>query len=196
MTTTSFSQACDWIRTRQSIYPGSYTGEAASDEQIQQILLNANTAPSHRHTEPWRFHVVTPAARAGFKAFFQELYTEVHPGELYKERKYVKLGKRIEASSHILIINMQRDQKASVPEWEEVAAMGCAMQNIYLSLEPLGLGGYWSSPQYLIDNITDYIDLREGERCMGLFYIGVRKEEIPQAIVKRPIEEKVTWIRE
>ncbi len=194
MSSISLTQVSEWIRTRQSIYADMFTGDKVSDEIIQDILLNANAAPSHRQTEPWRFHVVTSSALESFKEFIQATYTKVHEGESFKEVKFKKLGKRILACSHILIINMQRDQKNSVPEWEEIAAVGCAVQNIYLSLASAGLGGYWSSPEYLIDHITSYVNLNEGERCLGLFYIGVPQDNLPPSISKGPIEEKTNWI--
>jgi len=191
----SIEQVSDWIRSRQSVYPEMFTGEKVDDQLIYTILMNANSAPSHRHTEPWRFHIVTPEALEEFKSFFLATYTKVHSGPSFKESKYNKINKRILACSHILIITMQRDLNDSVPEWEEIAAVGCAIENIYLSLTPAGIAGYWSSPLYLMENIESYIKLQEGERCLGLFYIGVPQSDLPPLINKRPLEEKINWIR-
>ena len=41
---------------------------------------------------------------------------------------------------------MQRDPKESVPEWEEIASVAMAVQNMWLMAQELNLGGYWSSP--------------------------------------------------
>lgn len=38
---------------------------------------------------------------------------------------------------------MQRHHE--VPEWEEVAAVACAAQNMQLVATALGVAGYWSS---------------------------------------------------
>ena len=195
MSSPSLDQVSSWIKSRQSIYPEMFTGEKVDDSVILTLLENANSAPSHRHTEPWRFHVVTTNALPAFKEFFLATYTKMHLGDSFKESKYKKIGKRIVACSHVLILTMQRDPKNSVPEWEEIAAVGCAIENIYLSLSPCGLGGYWSSPLYLMDNIQSYIELQDGERCLGLFYIGVPQAQLAPQIKKRPIEEKTTWIR-
>ena len=46
------------IRNRRSIYPKDYeTVKLIPDKIIWQILENANRAPNHKQTEPWRFNV-------------------------------------------------------------------------------------------------------------------------------------------
>jgi len=183
-----------WIRQRQSVFPASYTGEAVADEVIKELLENANSAPSHKHTEPWRFKIVRTESLETFVEFCQRVYKEKHDEATYVERKYKKLRTKVLNCSHILIICMQPDMESRVPEWEELAAVGAAVQNIYLSLAPAGLGGYWSSPKYLMDSIGEYVELQKGERCLGFFYIGVRADTIPPAVIKRPLEEKTSWI--
>ncbi len=116
-------------------------------------------------------------------------------GDQFNERKYKKLRASPLKSSHIIILTMQRCPKESVPEWEEVAAMACGIQNIYLSVTAAGLGGYWSSPKLLMSQIHHHIDLAEGEECYGFFYIGVPMQEIELTIEKKPLEDKVTWYR-
>ena len=67
---------------------------------------------------------------------------------------------------------MKRDEKESVPEWEEIAATAMAVQNLWLTATEMGLGGYWSTPAY-VDQIGNFISMEEGETCLGLFYLGV-----------------------
>ena len=46
------------IKNRRSIYPYQYEkGKVIPDNIIWQILENANRAPTHKQTEPWRFTV-------------------------------------------------------------------------------------------------------------------------------------------
>ena len=45
------------IRERRSVYPAQYSGEKVDDSIIKQMLENANWAPNHKKTEPWRFTV-------------------------------------------------------------------------------------------------------------------------------------------
>lgn len=50
-------QATELIRSRRSIYPTMYSDVEVDDSNINEILENANWAPTHRITEPWRFLV-------------------------------------------------------------------------------------------------------------------------------------------
>ncbi len=87
---------------------------------------------------------------------------------------------------------MQRDPKESVPEWEEIAAVACAVQNIWIACGQLGLGGYWSSPKS-IENMHEFTPMADGERCLGLFYLGYHNQ--PRMTRNRtPWQEKVVWI--
>jgi nitroreductase len=86
---------------------------------------------------------------------------------------------------------MKRDEKESVPEWEEIAATAMAVQNLWLRATELGLGGYWSTPAYL-DQIDQLITLENHEKCLGLFYLGAFEGSMP---TREPGDwrEKVQW---
>ena len=47
------------IRNRRSIYPNVFSDEVIPDNIIENMLENANWAPNHGITEPWRFTVFT-----------------------------------------------------------------------------------------------------------------------------------------
>jgi len=53
---------------------------------------------------------------------------------------------------------MKRDPKESLPEWEEVAAVAMAVQNLWLSSHEKGIGGYWSSPG-VVQHLGDFLEL-------------------------------------
>jgi nitroreductase len=42
---------------RRSIFPQFFTDQAIDKATIEDLLSAANSAPSHRKTEPWRFRV-------------------------------------------------------------------------------------------------------------------------------------------
>ena len=94
-------------------------------------------------------------------------------------------------SGAVIAICMQRDLKERVPEWEEIAATAMAVQNLWLMTQEMGLGGYWSSPGY-ISELAEDLNLQEGERCLGFFYLGVFDEEIP-AGDRDSVIEKIEW---
>lgn len=189
----NLSEVTKLIHKRRSIFPKVFTGERIADELLMQILENANQAPSHRHTEPWRFHVFADEQKTKLGVFFQSLYKQHVTGEDFKEAKYKKHAFKAEKSSHIIAICMQRDPEESVPEWEEIAAVSCAVQNIYLSVTAAGFGGYWSSPGLMMRHIGEFIKLKEGESCLGFFYLGVPKAGMELSVEKKALQSKLEW---
>jgi nitroreductase len=180
------------LRGRSAIFPPLYTSEPISREIIEDLLENANWAPTHKKTEPWRFKVIRGAARQRLADFLQATYQAVTPAEAFSEKKFEKLGQNPVKSDTVIAICMQRDPAASLPEWEELAAVAMAVQNLWLTATAYGLGGYWSSPQ-LMDHAQEFLDLQEGERCYGLFYLGHHRA--PELLRERgPLADKVVWL--
>ena len=60
-----------------------------------------------------------------------------------KKKKLEKKRPELAKASHTIMICMKRQAKPEklMPEWEELSAVACAVQNIYLMTGPLGLGG-------------------------------------------------------
>src|SRR5262245_36181089 len=122
------------IRNRRSIFPKDYTGEHVDDNIVKQMLENANWAPTHKLTEPWRFTVFTGEGLKKLGTFQSDCYKRVTMADgTFKEERYQNLlNKPIEAS-HIIAVGMKRDVHQSIPEWEELAAVFCAVENMYLT---------------------------------------------------------------
>ena len=78
-----------------------------------------------------------------------------------------------------------------MPEWEEIAAVACAIQNLWIALDQYELGGYWSSPK-LREFLGEHVTLESNETCLGFFYLGYCHPS-SKTTPKRPIDEKVEW---
>jgi len=180
------------IRNRRSIFPRQYTGEEIPHAVLLQMLENANWAPTHRNTEPWRFHVILGTALERLGQFLAEAYKARTPEVEFSAAKYDKTLRQPMLASVVIAIGMQRDPQERVPEWEEIAAVACAVQNLWLSATALGLAGYWSTPKAILGT-PDFLNTAPGERCLGLFYLGTWSPE-PQPCKRGLIGEKVTWI--
>lgn len=181
------------IRSRRSIFPPMYTGEQIDDDLIWQILENANWAPTHKNTEPWFFKVVRQDKIPELCAFGAEWYQKYTPTEKFSEMKLKKIKTKPLSASHIIAVMMKRDAEKRIPKWEEEAAVACAVQNMYLTVTAMGLGGYWSTPGYALKS-DDFFKLKKKEKCLGLFYIGVPKKDIDLKGTRGDIKDKVTWL--
>lgn len=180
------------IENRRAVFPRQYNDKPIEKEQIQAVLEAANWAPTHRRTEPWRFKVITGEKRNELGNFLAEKYKET--AKKFSERKHKGIKEKCERSSCIILICMQRDPKERVPEWEEISATAMAVQNMWLTASEMKIGSYWSSPTALINKIGEFTDLKAGERCLGIFYMGNYDVEIPEGTRETSIEEKVEWL--
>ena len=187
-------QVSDLIRKRRSIFPKTYNGRPISREVVEEVLENANWAPTHKMTEPWRFKVIVGDGLERLSLFLSNYYKNNTPEESFSEIKYGKLKNNPLKAACIIAICMKRDEQERLPEWEEIASVACAVQNMYLTCTAYGVGCYWSTPKPALE-AHGFLGLGEGERCLGLFYMGYH--DLPDIPGKRtPIEDKTAWITE
>ncbi len=179
------------IKARRAVFPAQYNLEVISKEEILRILEAANWAPTHRRTEPWRFKVFCGEAKQRLGEFMAKKYEVT--ADKYSEFKHQKILDKSMQSGCIIAICMQRDFTGSVPEWEEIAATAMAVQNMWLTAHALKIGAYWSTPAYK-DLLNEHVELEEGERCLGFFYMGKYDGKLPEGERKTQIAAKTTWI--
>jgi nitroreductase len=179
------------IRSRRSIFPPSYIEKEIPREIIDTILENANFAPTHKLTEPWRFTVFTGAGLEKLGDYMAEAYKANTTPETFSQAKYDGTrAKSLKSAAVIAIVVELHEEK--IPEWEEVAATACAVQNMWLTATANGIGAYWSSPS-VTESLRAFLGLKENQKCVGFFYMGYHNlGEIPAR--RTPIEDKVTWV--
>ncbi len=180
------------ILQRRSIFPRSFTTEPVTTEEIELLMEAANSAPTHRLTQPWRFKIVRGSALPRLRDFMVRKYQELTPANLFSNLKETKIRRKITACQVVILICMQRDPMESVPEWEEIASLACSVQNLWLMATSLGIGGYWSTPTS-IQYMHEFTSMKPGERCLGLFYLG--RHDAPEIDTKKSSwKHKVSWI--
>ena len=193
---TDLSNVSGIIRQRRSVKPTFMDPEKPVDATLVDTLLeNANWAPTHGLTEPWRFTVFTGSARQKLAGFLQGLYQVLTPAHAFTKEKHEKLGRNPLLAPVVLAICMQRGNNAKIPELEEVEAVACAVQNLHLSASAAGLGGFWSTPPILSSaEMRAFLGLGDKDACLGLFYLGWPKEGVTLPESRRsPMNDKVTW---
>ncbi len=184
----------DLARSRRSVFPKQFVpGKEVPKEIIEQILINATWAPNHGQTEPWQFSVFSGKGLQTFANFQSEIYKQTS-GENFMQGNYEKLRQTPLLASHIISIGMKRTTTKRIPEIEDVEAVACAVQNIYLSVSAYGLGGYWTSGGITYkEEAKEFFGLGAEDKLLGFFYIGY--VDVPSPSAKRkPLEEKVIWI--
>lgn len=193
------------IQKRRSIFPKDYVkGAVVTEEDITTLLQSADWAPTHGKTEPWRFIVLAShSSRLEFYGLVETVMQEVLEGEELQRRKAkleALIAKKEPSLSHLIVISCRRAPNSKgimMPEWEDMAAVACAVQNLHLQATAMGIAGYWSSfPADAVRSSPAFkagIGLQAEDICMGVFFLG-RSNAIDSYRSKREaLETKVTW---
>lgn len=184
---------CEVIENRRSIKPSEFSKQCVCDSIVLQMLQNANWAPTHGMTEPWRFFVYTNDAKNQLGQKLADIYKQITPLDDYKESKAQKLISNAMRSSHLIVIAMKRQESGKIPEIEEIEAVACSVQNLHLTATAHGVGGYWSSGKAICsDELRDHLHLGKQDRILGLFYLGYPEGDWPKG-KRTPAENRIVW---
>lgn len=190
----NLSEITELIRERRSIAPEFYSPRKVHREQIELLLNNAIWAPNHGLTQPWRFIVFNDQPKMDLAEIAFYCATIGKNPEDINMHKVQRMKDRILSSSAIVVVNMQRDSTGKVPEWEEIAAVGGAIQNLHLTATAYGLAGFWATPSVINHPVMhQFLELKEGARCLGFFYLGYPKETSEPKSHRKPLEYVTTW---
>ncbi|GAA3781995.1 nitroreductase [Flavobacterium ginsengiterrae] len=186
------------IRNRRSVYADEFEKQNIPDDLLNEILTNAIYAPTHKMTEPWRFIVFKDRYLEQLGSFLAEYYKDFYFEKFSAEEaleKYNQLKEYPLNSACVIGVVLVRNLKINLPEWEEVAAVSSAVQNMALTCTAHNIGNYWSTSAGAVDYLKQF-GLAENEQSLGLIYVGYYPEDIEPSRKKRtPISNKVTYFQ-
>ena len=194
----NLSEITDLIKDRRTIYPEQFSDRKVHKEQVEVLLNNAIWAPSHGLTQPWTFKVFLEEGRQKLSDFLSNLYKEKMSDEDFSELKFNKLKNRPLMSGAIIAVSLKRDPESRIREVEEIEAVACAVQNMYLTCTAWGLGGFWSTPGLMYTpEMNEFLGLEGEDKCLALFYVGYPKADFewPKGH-RKPIEYFTEWVSE
>jgi nitroreductase len=186
------------IRNRRSIFGDQYIKGELPDELLDEILINATWAPNHKMTEPWRFVVFRGKYLGEYGEYMADYHKESYskeltPDVLEKKMDYLR-NYPLNAVCMIGII-LVRNTKINLPEWEEIAAVSSAVQNMALTCTANNIGSYWSTKNVAIDYVSEF-GLGENEKSLGLLYLGYYDDKLKISKKKRtPLSKKVIYLQ-
>ncbi len=192
----NLSEINELIKSRRTIYPEQFSERKVHKEQIELILNNAQWAPTHGNTQPWRFHVFTDGGLQKLSTFLGETYLKITEKDIQNDAKLAKLIRRPMLSSVVVAVSMKRQPEEKILEIEEIEAVACAIQNMHLTCTAYGLGGFWSTPKLIYSTqMNEFLGLDAMDKCLGLFYIGYPSIDWPNSH-RKPLEYNAKWINE
>ena len=180
------------IKNRRATPPRFLAKKEISKDSIQQLLENANWAPNHKHTEPWRFKVYTGDAKQNLADEIYSILIEKKESRaqinLQKAEKFISGLNRVPVAIAIII---EYDIAKRIPEWEELAAVSMAVQNMWLAATAMNLGAFWATGQFL-PLLSDILELEDRQKSLGFLYIGEIAMDYP-APGRGEITNKIEW---
>jgi len=166
--------------------------EDVAAHHLELMLEAANWAPSHGQTEPWRFTVFTGTGRAVLADAFVATYRAITPPE-----KLDAAGEAVQTQRAFTApawISLGMRLSGAMPEWEEMAAVSMAVQNLHLMVCALGYIGKWGSGILSRhDLIASAVGIEPPDKLLGLFYVG-KAAKAPAPGTRKPIQDKVKWV--
>ncbi|MEM7769016.1 MAG: nitroreductase [Cyanobacteria bacterium P01_A01_bin.37] len=182
------------IQNRRSTKPRCFNGQKIDDAIVWKILENANWAPTHGLTQPWRFTVFSGEGLDKLASFQADLYQQMTPDDAFSRDKYERMKTNVLKASHVIVIGMKRQESEIIPEIEEIEAIACSVQNMALTATAYGICSFWGSGGVTYtDEIKAFLKLGKKDKCLGSLYLGY--SDTPSTSSRRsPIQEKVTWI--
>ena len=127
---------------------------------LDELLELARWAPNHHLTNPWRFRVLGPEARARLKAATDP----ESAGKLDRAPTLV-------AASAVQNGDPQQDE-------EDVCATAAAVYIVLLAAHARGLVGYWRTPAVLrMPEGRQALGIGDDEHVLGLIYLGPQRQQ-------------------
>lgn len=182
------------IKTRRSI--GKVKPDAVEYEKIEQILEAGTWAPNHRHTEPWKFFVMTGDGRKHLGQAYADIAREEmsNPQSEESQQALQKQFAKAYRAPLVIAVAVTPSNQPEILRIEEIGAVNAAIQNMLLAAHALGLGAVWRTgePAYH-PRMKQAFSLHGQDEVLGLLYIGY--PDMPEPKAKRaPIVEKTIWL--
>ena len=182
------------IRTRQSV--GKVSPDPVARETIEKLLSAAVQAPNHYKVRPWRFVVLSGAAREKLGEEMAQMFLEknldlspdVEAKALEKERS------KPLRSPVLIAVGVDKPAESKVIEIENVCAAAAACQNLLLAAHALGLAAKWRTGELARDpKIKQFLGFGPDQYLIAFLYIG--HPEFESELIERPsFEDRTVWM--
>jgi nitroreductase len=134
------------IHRRRNTTPRRLVEPGATLQQLEQLLLAAAAAPDHGQLTPWRFVLVAAEQRDALADLFEQALHERDPGAAAEDRAMARDKAARAPTLMLAVVDLTPSEKAIAID-ERLVSLGCAIQNMLLAAESMGLGSGLSSGQ-------------------------------------------------
>jgi len=180
------------IHTRMSI--GKVKPDPVPRELIERMLEAGAQAPNHHKVQPWRFIVLTGAARERLGEVMAQALLRRQP-QAPPEVVAAERAKPLRAPV-IIAVGVDRPSGPKVVEIENICAAAAATENMLLAAHALGLAAQWRTGAAAeAPEVKALLGLAPDQALISFVYVGWCLVE-PQGYTRPPASERTTWLEE
>ncbi len=166
--------------------------EPAPDSvSLQNMFRAALRAPDHAWLQPWRFQVISGAARQQLGQVFLNSLLAGNPAADETARSKAQ-NAPLRAPMMIVVICCTSPHP-KVPPQEQLLSTGCAAHALLLAAEAQGYAGIWRTGSYVEDAIVNKaLGVADNEQIIGFLYFGSR-DGAAKSLPDRKVEDYVSY---
>ena len=173
----------------------NYEDTPVEEGKIQQLLEAATYAPNDRLREPWNFYVIKDEAKKRYEALAQEYLQERFPTKPHLVESSLKV---VTSTPVVIVVTADQVPDDSDASHDNVFAVCCAIQSMWLASGELGLGFVWRTRGVGLvhdERMHQFIGSPKNQKVVGTIFIGYPKadQEVP-ATKRTPYTEKTVWL--
>lgn len=173
--------ALEVLLSRQSHWP--LTEPAPADAELDLIFDAALRAPDHGNLRPWRFVTIRGDARGPLGDVLVDLACARSPGE--PRSAHAHRRQKAYAAPIVIALGAAISSQSTVPETEQLLAVGAATMNMLNAIHALGYGGFWATGADSYEaQLHDALGFAPNERLLGFLFVGTPKN--PGQATTRP----------
>jgi nitroreductase len=164
-------------------------------ETFERLLDCAVRAPNHKLTQPWRFAVLTGAARSRLAEIRARHRSKRYADpESAEARAGAEKVRREALDTPAFIVVMCAVNADELTREEDYASAMMATQNLMIAAESLGLGSYLRTGGVMrLPELAELVGLDEGFRVVGVVSLGFPAETAAPTR-RRPAAELTRWV--
>ncbi len=180
----------DAIHGRLSV--GKVKPDEVSKATIEKLLSSAVQAPNHYKVRPWRFVVLTGAARERLGEVMANSLKTEHPE--YPIAVFDKERSKPLRSPVLIAVGVDKPSEQKVIEVENICATAAAVENLLLAAHAEGLGAKWRTGSPARDsNVKQFLGFESDQHLIGFIYIGYPVASVEPK--ERPsFEDRTVWM--
>jgi len=176
--------------TRMSI--GKVAPDPVPRALIEKILEAAAQAPNHHKVQPWRFIVLTGAARERLGDLMARSLLAREP-DAPAEIVAAERAKPLRAPV-LIAVGVDKPNGPKIVEMENICAAAAATENMLLAAHALGLAAQWRTGAAATDpQVKAWLGLAADQHLIAFVYLGWCLVE-PQGYTRPPASEHTVWI--